>query len=156
MRLNELFDQDIGDIDTKTGKNRFNFNINGQDYFVLFDSDGGDYYRMFYGYADRLEKYIPNSRRAENPQTSKDGIKVLSTVVAYTEKFIKQATPEIIEFSGARELGLDKLYNKMARVLSSRVKALGYKIAIQDNFAGAVDFFILKNDRNVPDDFKVL
>lgn len=156
MRLYELFDQDIGDIDTKTGKNRFNFNINGQDYFVLFDSDGGDYYRMFYGYADRLEKYIPNSRKEEKQQASKDTIKVLSTVVAYTERFIKKAAPEIIEFSGAREFGLDKVYTKMAKILSNRLKAIGYKIAIQDEFSGAVDFFILKNDHEVPDNFKVL
>ncbi len=131
------------------------FEVNSVKYYIGFEHlDGNGNWTVTYGYEGECDPWSPKSRDPENKQEgSKEPFKVLSTVVAYVERFLKQEKPKSLSFSGEKYFGLDKVYRSMTSVLHNRIASLGYELATKSDSVSS-SFYIHNKEATLPRNFE--
>ena len=150
--LTELFDTPVKKFAKNTGDNKYhyyNFNVGKKKYFIEFTKSNtgmgnSNDWSMAYGYENTKDIYVPAN-------DSKDGIKVLGTVVNYVSKFLNDVSPDTLKFSGNNEYGLKTIYVAMAKNLKKRLHSLGYVMSSFDLSDDITSFIIHKDAAKIPD-----
>lgn len=124
--INELFDSQGIEWEDDT---HARFNVNGESFMAWFrrDAGGGNYYDFQFAHEQQHDDGVLSTFS----NTGKIGAaapRVLAYAVQCIEEFISKKRPRSLGFRGKKEDGRDRLYAKMAPVLSKRLAALGYTL----------------------------